>query len=102
MRGGFLRHSVAKVPRKHRLRKGCFSACSARIASYSSAYEGLAESGLNTEVRALLAAVRVLGGAVKITEKARADVTAKPFAIEKYDQMNSEVLRRIAEMSRLG
>ena len=45
---------------------------------------------------------RVFGGAVKITEKARADVTAKLFAIEKYDQMNSEVLRRIALPSSLG
>ena len=44
----------------------------------------------------------MLGGAVKITEKARADVTEKLFAIEKYDQMNSEVHRCIAQMSRLG
>jgi ribosome-associated translation inhibitor RaiA len=45
---------------------------------------------------------RVLGSAVKITEKARVDVTAKLFEIEKYDQMNSEVFRRIALPSNLG
>ena len=90
------------VPRKPRLRKGCFSAGSAGIASYISAYEGLAESGPSTTCASIAGADRVLGGAVKITEKASADVAAKLFAIEKYDQMNSEVLRRIAQMSRLG
>jgi hypothetical protein len=44
----------------------------------------------------------LLGGAVKITEKARASATAKLFAIEKYDQKNSEVHRRIALPSDLG
>jgi hypothetical protein len=54
-------------------------------------------------VRASIAGVqRLLGGTVKITEKARASATAKLFAIEKYDQMNSEVQRRIALLSDLG
>ena len=54
-------------------------------------------------MRASIAGVQsLLGGAVKITGKARAGATAKLFAIEKYDQMNSEVQRRIALPSDLG
>lgn len=72
------------------------------IASYSSAYEGLVDGGPKAMRASVAGNGRVFGGAVKITEKARADVTAKLFAIEKYDQMNSEVLRRIALPSSLG
>ena len=73
-----------------------------QIAFYSSAYEGLVDGGQGAMRASVAGNGRAFGGAVKITEKASADVAAKLFAIEKYDQMNSEVLRRIAQMSRLG
>lgn len=79
-----------------------FSASSERIASYISAYEALTECGPSVTPASIAGNGQMLGGPVKITEKARADLTAKLFVIEKYDQMNSEVHQRIAQMSCLG